>query len=178
MKHAVAAMALLLAACSGSGADAPDRPPVPERIVPWDSLAFTNSSWGRPVNSWQVNADGTGYWAETKGSNGKPFGPYTVAYHDLAVGEDGVRKLALLMGDIADPAPTAGCREYATDMNYGRLTFANGPATRVVEWNAGCQDAEYRLFLGQLMAADRLVEEWGRAAPVMREEPGTEGKGV
>lgn len=179
MKSVWVALALLLPACSGSGAaDAPDRQPVPERIVPWDSVVFTNSSWGRPVNSWQVNADGTGYWAETKSANGQPFGPYTVVFHDLAVGEDGVRKLALMMGDIPDPAPsTTGCKEFATDMNYGRLTIASGPALRSVDWNAGCHDAEYRLFMGQLVAADRLVEQWGRAAPVSREEKGNEGKG-
>lgn len=176
MRLALLAAAAMLTACSGNAAGPrdTDRQAAVQPIVPWSSLAFTNKSWGRPVGSWQVNADGTGYWAETKGNR---FGAYSVIYHDLSVGENGVRKLALLMGDIPDPAPDPDrCDEYVTDMNYGELTFAGGLGGRTVKWNAGCRDTSYLQFLGQLMAADRLVEEWGKAAPATREEKFGEGQ--
>ena len=171
MKRALLALAALASACSGTAAPPKGQDKSPAPVAPWSSVAFTNKSWGRPVDSWQVNADGTGYWAETQREQGKPFGSYTVVYHDFRAGEAGVRQLALLMGEIPNPAPDPDqCEVYATDMNYGELTFAGGPASRTVKWNAGCRDAGYLAFLGQLMAADELVQQWGKGAPVAREE--------
>ena len=56
------------------GADSAAQPSTGGWSGPWDLIAFEVKSWGRPVTSWRLLADGSGSWTEAVRDDGTPPG--------------------------------------------------------------------------------------------------------
>lgn len=103
-------------------------------------IAFEVKSWGRPVKSWTLLADG---------------------YRQV---ETVLSRLPDPIPDYAD------CANRMTDLPYGTLRLTRGATTVEIAWNSGCMDDAYRAFIATLKAADAAVADWGRAGRVLRTE--------
>lgn len=125
---------------------------------PWDMVTFELNSWGKPVVSWIVTADGSGSWSETK--DGASFSDYSVVVHEIAADKAHHEALAALLKRLPFPAPvTEGCKNFMTDAPYGRIRLTHGATTVELAYNAGCMDAPYVAYLDVLKAAESLVAE-------------------
>lgn len=134
-------------------------------------VAFEVSSWGRPVTSWRVLADGSGSWTETVTREGAPPGEYDLVWHEFAAGEKGYREVVTILSRLPDPAPDYDhCANSMTDQPYGKIRLTRGATTTEIAWNSGCMDDDYRAFMDTLKAADTAVAGWGRAGKILRTE--------
>jgi hypothetical protein len=122
--------ALLLAA------EAAAQPPVSRWSGPWDLMAFEVKSWGRPVTSWRLLADGSGRW--------------------FAAGEHGYRQVEAILSRLPEPIPDYdGCSNRMTDLPYGRGHCGRHVGTR----GPGTPDGGARNRLADtLMGAFRLAQ--------------------
>ncbi len=155
--------ALMLSACATTHSG-PD---------PVERIAYDTNSWGRVVSGWIVGSDGAGTWYERVNNSGQPgpVGPYEVRYHDFDAGDADFAKLQALLSSLPDQAPNPhDCEQFRTDDLYGTLRQTYGATTAEIAYNQGCRDASYQRFMDRLLAADALVAEWGKAAPVSRTE--------
>ena len=153
--------ALLLSACATT----------PASIDPVERIAYDTNSWGRVVSGWVVGPEGQGTWYERLNDSGQPgpVGPYRVKHHDFDVGEAGFAELQVLLAGVPDSAPNPrDCKQFRTDDLYGTLRRSSGSTTEEIAYNQGCRDTSYQRFMAPLLAADALVAEWGKAAPVTR----------
>ena len=151
--------ALLLGACTTT----------PAGNAPVDRIAYVTNSWGRVVSGWVVGPEGQGSWYERVNDSGQPgpVGPYQLRYHEFDAGEGGFAELQGLLAGLPDSAPNPrDCEQFRTDDLYGTLRRTTGATTEEISYNQGCRDAWYQRFMGQLLAADALVEQWGKAAPM------------
>lgn len=130
----------------------------------WSSVSFTMSSWGQPLTSWTVQADGSGTWSVSEPIEGNFLNRDTTT---AALPADAAAAAALAERIAALPAtpPTGdGCRERITDQVYGALVIAGPGGTKEYPYNAGCLDAPYARFIADLRGVDGLVAARGRAA--------------
>lgn len=138
---------------------------------PWDMIVFEVRSWGRPVTSWRLLADGSGSWTEAVREDGAPPEDYRLVWHEVAASEDGYRRVEEILSRLPDPAPDYDdCRNRMTDLPYGTIRLTRGATTVEVAWNSGCMDDSYRAFMEMLKAADTAVATWGRAGSILRTE--------
>lgn len=157
-------VALALSACATT---------TPTAKAPVEHIAYDTNSWGRVVSGWTIGPEGEGTWYERVNDSGQPgpVGPYQLHHHDFDVGKAGFAELEALLTDLPDPAPsTTNCRQFRTDDLYGTLRLTTGATTEEIAYNQGCRDAPYQAFMAQLLEADALVADWGKAAPVSRTE--------
>lgn len=153
------------------GADANSQAPTTRWSGPWDLVALEVKSWGQPVTSWRLLADGSGSWTETVRDDGALFGDYRLVWHEFAAGEDGYRNIETILSRLPETIPDYGaCSTRMTDLPYGTLRLTRGATTIEVAWNSGCVDDGYRTFIETLQAADAAVAIWGRAGRVLRTE--------
>ncbi|MEN7538337.1 hypothetical protein [Aurantiacibacter flavus] len=156
--------ALMLSACATT-------PPAAD--APAERIAYDTNSWGRVVSGWIVGRDGAGTWYERVNDSGQPgpVGPYELRYHEFDVGPAQMAELEAVLANLPDSAPNPlDCEMFRTDDLYGTLRLTHGATTEELAYNQGCRDASYQRFMGQLLAADALVAEWGKAEPVSRTE--------
>ena len=138
---------------------------------PWDMIAFEVKSWGRPVTSWRLLADGSGSWTEVVHDEGAPPDGYRLVWHEFASGEDGYRQVETILSRLPDSIPDHDeCSNRMADLPYGTLRLTRGATTVEVAWNSGCMDDGYRTFIETLKAADTAVATWGRAGWILRTE--------
>lgn len=142
---------------------------------PWDLIAFEVLSWGHPVTSWRLLADGSGSWTEAFRKDDASLGDYRLVWHEFTMGEDGYRQVEKVLSGLPDQIPDFDdCSNRMSDLPYGTLRLTRGAMTVEIDWNSGCLDDGYREFIETLKAADTLVAACGRAGRVLRiEEAGT-----
>ncbi|HEY6815567.1 MAG TPA: hypothetical protein VI168_08515 [Croceibacterium sp.] len=160
--------AVLLTACATPQAGAQS----PAATVPaYRAIGFEIETWGRPLGSWEVQADGTVRHTKIDGS---PFGKHQVEQRTFTVDATAYAALAAIAAELPQPRlARADCQELATDLPYGTVRLANGKGTEEVRFDNGCRDAPYRAFIAQLQAMDALVGGWaGQHAPTSVEEVG------
>ncbi len=122
------------------------------------------NSWGQPLTSWTVNADGSGTLSVSKPIAGNFLNRETTT---TTLPADAAAAAALAQRIAALPAtpPTGdGCRERITDQVYGALTITQSGGTKEYAYNAGCLDAPYARFIATLRQVDGLVAARGQAA--------------
>ena len=165
MRRAILLAPLLLGACATGEAGARDPAPA------YESIAFEIKSWGRPIDSWEVDADGTARHIKMVSENGAPFGTYRLEHREFTVADADYARLAAIAAQIPQPAPTPDkCKLFATDMPYGTLRLSAANATQAVNFNVGCQDAPYQAFVAKLQAMDELVTGWAEQHAASRVE--------
>lgn len=146
--------------------------------VHWDMISLEVKSWGRPVSSWRLLADGSGSWTETVASDGSPRNEYTLVWHEFRAGPEGYGQVEAIVSQIPDPAPDYDdCKNLITDLPYGTLRLTRGATTIEIAWNSGCMDEDYRAFTNTLKAADAVVAGWGSAGRILRIEPAEPAQG-
>jgi hypothetical protein len=156
------AAAALAGACAAVPAGTPASATSPART--WDAVSFTMNSWGQPLTSWTVNADGSGTWSESTPRNGN-FTDRETTTRTLAADASAVAALTPILAALPATPPTGdNCKERITDQPYGALTITIGSRTREYRYDAGCLDQGYAAFINRLRAADELVAARGRAA--------------
>lgn len=138
---------------------------------PWDLITFEVKSWGQPVTSWRLLADGSGSWTEAVRDDGAPLGEYRLVWHEFAAGDDGYRQVETILSRLPDPIPDYDdCTNRMSDLPYGTLRLTSAATTIEIAWNSGCMDDGYRAFVETLQAADTAVARWGRVGRVLRTE--------
>jgi hypothetical protein len=162
-RHALLAT-LLLAGC----VSAPPQTPRPE----YRAIAFAMNSWGRPIDSWDITADGRVRYVEAKSDAGAPFGTYRLEHREFAVGPAGFARIAAIAASLPQPRPTGtGCKQRATDFPYGTLRLDGAEASETLTYDTGCRDGPYLdLFIAPLREMDAQVTEWAAKHPVARVE--------
>jgi hypothetical protein len=153
------------------GADSAAQPSTGRWSGPWDLIAFEVKSWGQPVTSWRLLADGSGSWTEAIRDEGTPLGDYRLVWHEFAAGADGYQQVESILSRLPEPIPDyADCANRMTDLPYGTLRLTRGATTVEIAWNSGCMDDGYRTFIETLKAADTAFACWVRAGRVLRTE--------
>lgn len=140
----------------------------------WDLVSFEVKSWGAPVTSWRILANGGGSWTEAVRSEGQPpTVPPALAWHEIEPDPSNYATLQEILQRLPATAPdSAKCERFMTDAAYGLLRMTKGATTTEIAWNDGCFDEDYRAFLSILKDADAHMAALGKAAPVTRtEEP-------
>ncbi|MXO73446.1 hypothetical protein [Alteraurantiacibacter buctensis] len=154
---ALLAAPALLAGCATT--------PAQSEAPAWTSVSFTMNSWGQPLTSWTVQADGSGTWSVSEPKDGDYFNRQTIT---VSLPADAAAATALAERIAALPAtpPTGdGCRERITDQVYGALFIAgSGGTTKDYAYNAGCLDAPYAQFIATIRDVNGLVLARGEAA--------------
>ena len=163
-------LALLIAGCAAPAAPGRSGAANP----PLDGIAFEISSWGRPIDSWEVHADGTGRHVKMAQDEGADFRTYRLEHREFALAPAEFARLSALAAELPQPRPRReDCGLRATDLPYGHLRLAGPAGEEIIGFDVGCRDAPYQAFVGQLRAMDELVTEWAEKHPVSRvEEPG------
>ena len=156
MYRALLVALLPLAAC----ASAETTPAAPA----YEAIAFDINTWGRPMGSWEVHADGTVRHHKTEGS---VFGAHKVEHRDFTVDRAAFARLAAIAAALPQPRLKRDeCKERAMDLPYGHLRLTRGGTEEAVDFDVGCRDARYVAFVGQLRAMDDMVGEWADRHPV------------
>ena len=155
--------ALLAAGCAAATASGPV-PATTAATPAWDSASFTMSSWGQPVTSWTVNADGSGTWSRSTPQGGN-FMDRTTTTRALPADAAAATALAATLARLPATAPSGDdCKERITDQPYGALTITTGARVQEYRYNAGCLDRAYVRFINVLREADGQVARRGEAA--------------
>jgi len=164
MRPAVMLAPLLLAACATADAGAQSG-----QAAEYDSIGFAISSWGRPIDSWEVRADGTARHVKRVSDEGADFRTYRLEHREFTVAPADFRRLAAIAAKLPQPRPARDeCEQLATDMPYGTLSLSRGDGTEELRFDIGCLDAPYQAFVGRLRAMDELVTEWAEQRPATR----------
>jgi hypothetical protein len=139
--------------------------------APIEAIAFRISSWGRPIDSWEVRADGTARHATMVADEGAPFGTYRLEHRAFTIAADDFARIAALAAALPQPRPQRDdCENRATDFPYGALELSRGGTDESISFDTGCHDAPYQEFVGQLQALDEAVTALATPHPVARVE--------
>jgi len=154
--HRALLLALLpLAAC----ASAETTPAAPA----FEAIAFDINTWGRPMGSWEVHADGTVSHRKVEGS---VFDAHKVEHREFTVDAVAYAKLAAIAAALPQPRlKRDDCVERAMDLPYGKVRLTRGGTEEAVDFDIGCRDRPYQAFVGQLRAMDDLVGGWAEQHP-------------
>jgi hypothetical protein len=152
--HRALLLALLLAGCATSPAEAQSVAPVPGL----EQVAFEIKSWGRPIDGWDIHADGTARHVKRVSDEGAGFNTYRLEHREFAVDQATWERLSALAAQLPQPRPSRSeCDELATDMPYGALRLSTAGSEEEIRFDLGCLDVPYQAFVGQLRAMDELV---------------------
>jgi hypothetical protein len=154
-----------------SAACAEQTPVGKAQVAPIDSIAFHISSWGRPIDSWDVRADGTAHHAKMVSDAGAPFGTYRLEHREFTIAADDFARLAAIAAKLPQPRlQRDDCEQRVTDFPYGALEISQSGTTETIAFDTGCQDAPYQAFFDQLRALDERVTALAGGHPVARVE--------
>ena len=141
------------------------------QAAPIESIAFRISSWGRPIDSWEVRADGTAHHAKMVSEAGAPFGTYRLEHREFTITADDFAQLAAIVAKLPKPRlQRDDCEQRATDFPYGALELSQGGTSETIAFDIGCQDAPYQAFFDQLRTLDERVTALAGGYPVARVE--------
>ena len=145
-----------------------------QAAAPVAAVAFRISSWGRPIDSWEIRADGSASHVTRVSDEGAPFTNYRLEHRQFTISADDYARVVAFAGELPRPWPTRdACGELATDMPYGALELERGGARESIPFDVGCRDAPYQAFVDQLQAMDELVTGWAKPnAPTRIEQVG------
>ncbi len=137
----------------------------PRRFMP-ETIAFEVNSWGKPLVSWQVGADGRGTY--TKSEDGGDFQHYRLVTRRF---DAGGTAFARLQAALAPARLYAGrevpCGPRITDFPYGSVTWTVAQVEQRVRFDTGCRSAEAKRVEAAIGAADALVAKWSASAPIV-----------
>lgn len=155
------AVLMLLSACTANQRIAGATPA-------YRTVAFEISSWGRPLGNWEVSRDGAARHMRTDGS---VFSDHRREHREFRIDDAQLAELAAAVKALPARRPREGaCRNYATDMPYGRLQLTDDAGEETIRFDSGCFDARYQAFVAQLRAMDELVGGWAERHPATRIE--------
>jgi hypothetical protein len=158
-----------LAGCASEATGATDEAPGPG----WINASYEVNSWGKPLGSWSISADGTGTWTRAEPFGGEGI-PVVVETRAIVSPPGGLQKLDAILGRLPDVPPSdSNCRDHATDMPYGTLALSGGGQGGAKEYafDTGCLDPNYKHFIATLTQADALVGEWAKAGKLIGKGP-------
>lgn len=154
--HRAFVLALLPLAACASAETAPAAPA-------YEAIAFDINTWGRPMGSWEVHADGTVRHLKVEGS---VFNAHKVEHREFTVDAAAYARLAAIAARLPQPRlERENCKERATDLPYGSLRLTGMAGEEEVRFDLGCLDAPFQAFFGQLRAMDDLVGGWAEQRP-------------
>ncbi len=141
---------------------------------PIAAVSFRISSWGRPIDSWEVRADGSASHVTMVSDEGASFRTYRLEHREFTITPDDYARIAAMAEELPQPRPPRDdCDERMTDMPYGALALERGGAREEIAFDVGCRDEPYQAFVDQLHAMDELVTDWAKPhAPVRVEKVG------
>lgn len=153
----VAKALVMLAGCAATPSSA-----APEQragsSVPADSISFEISSWGYPMESFRIAADGSGEYSKA------PEFRAPVETRRFNAGPAGFARIRdALAGIERFTVQPAACGARATDLPYGRVAWHAGAAEAVVGLDLGCQDQEMTIVVIAANAAARIAEQLSQA---------------
>ena len=149
----VARVLVLLAGCSA--AQAPAQPS--SRPLPADSISFEISSWGSPMESFQIASDGRGEYRKA------PEFRAPVQTHRFNAGPAGFARIRAALAGIehfTSIAPACGNR--MTDFPYGQVVWQRGAARVSINFDVGCQGPEMQRVVNAVHEATRLAERYSQ----------------
>lgn len=131
------------------------------------AIAFERKSWGKPVASWQVSADGEGRYTVSRDAPSGNFREYDLVTKRFSVApQDYARLGALLAPAEAQAGRDVSCEVTITDLPYGTVRWERPGGPAELRYNLGCQSEEAKRVHSALYEASRLVEGWAADAPV------------
>lgn len=159
--------AVLLGGCATTGTLSTDGPT--RAALDFEAISFEVSSWGKPLQSWRIAADGTTEFRKSETLSG--FQHYRIDTRRLVLARADVARIASLLA-VTQRHVGAGiaCTERITDQPYGRVTWAVAGSSRQLAFDTGCLDTSARAPLEAIRAADALVAERAGGAPVVASE--------
>ena len=139
----------------------------------FETIAFEINSWGRPIDSWRVAADGSGAHVKMVQDEGADFRTYRLEHRQFTVSPEDYARLADMAAELPQPRlKREDCELRATDLPYGNVRLGGAAGEETIGFDVGCRDAPYQEFVARLRAMDELVTEWAeRHPPVRIEEP-------
>jgi hypothetical protein len=168
MHRSLLLVPLLLTA---SAACAEQSPVGKAKVAPIEAIAFRISSWGRPIDSWDVRADGTAHHVTMVTDEGAPFRTYRLEHREFTISADDFARLAATVAKLPQPRlQRDDCEQRVTDFPYGALDITSGGTSESIAFDTGCQDAPYQAFVDQLQAMDEAVTALAKPHPVARVE--------
>ena len=161
----VVLLALLVAGCAVRPLDAQPA------LAGFEAIGFEINSWGRPIDRWDVSADGTAHYVEAAFDEGADFYTYRLEHREFTLAPTEWARLAALAAQLPQPRPDrADCKQRMTDMPYGTVRVSSGGTEQATAFDVGCRDKRYQAFVEQLRAMDALVAAQAKAHPVIRVE--------
>ena len=143
----------------------------PANAAQVEAIAFLISSWGRPIDNWEVRADGTARHATMVTDEGAPFTTYRLEHRAFTIAPEDFARLAAIATELPQPRLNReDCEHVVTDFPYGALELARDGASESIAFDTGCLDERYQAFVGQLQAMDEAVTALAREHPVTRVE--------
>jgi hypothetical protein len=168
---------LLLLLLGGACADAKDGAIGKAQAAqagPIAAVSFHISSWGRPIDSWAVRADGSASHVTMVSDEGASFQTYRLEHREFTITADDYARIVALAGELPRPRLSRDdCEQRMTDMPYGALELERGGAREEIAFDVGCRDVRYQAFVEQVQAMDELVTGWAKPhAPARIEQVG------
>lgn len=146
-------------------------PPASQHSVPPEAISFEVKSWGAPIHSWSVAADGSATSIVRQSETGSPRPPYTLEHRRFVLSPETASRLRALAGELPLPAPSDDhCHQRVTDAAYGTLSLSRGGQTATWSFYEGCYDAYYAPYLAKVKAIDALVMVQSSMAGIERRE--------
>ena len=166
--YRVLLLAVLLGGCASMmGTQAPSA-----AQPPFEAITFEIKSWGRPIDSWAVRADGSAEHVKMVDEDPSTFPEYTLEHRVFTVLPADYAKLSAMAAALPEPRLSRDdCDERATDLPYGTLRLTRGEQEEAIAFDVGCLDARYQAFVGQLRAMDAAVTEWAAKTAAVKSEP-------
>ena len=146
------------------GCTAMQSPPVPasvdHRLGYIDSIRFQISSWGNPIEGFQINIGGSGEYRRTTATG------EAQELHRFEAGPAGFARMRAVLAGIehfTSKAPVCGNR--MTDFPYGEIAWVDGLTPTTLRFDVGCQGPEMQRVVAAAHEAARLAEEFSRTNP-------------
>ena len=141
---------VLLAGCGAVQASAEPSGP----RLPADSISFEISSWGSPMESFQIASDGSGEYRKA------PEFRAPVQTHRFNAGPAGFARIRAALAGIEHFTSTApACGNRMTDFPYGQVIWQHGTARAAVSFDVGCQGPEMQRVVNAAHEATRIAEQ-------------------
>lgn len=165
---------LLLGAACADAKEGPVGKAQLAEAAPVAAVSFRISSWGRPIDSWEVRADGSASHVTRVSDEGAPFQVYRLEHREFTISADDYARIVAMAGQLPQPRLSRDdCEQRVTDMPYGALALERATAREEIAFDVGCRDERYQAFVAQLQAMDELVTTWAKPhAPARIEHVG------
>lgn len=156
LRGVAAALALLAGCTAGPSPAAPEQ--ASSRHLRADRISFEINSWGSPMESFRIAADGTGEYGKA------PAFRAPLQTHRFNAGRAGFARIRAALASIEQfTARPPVCGSRATDLPYGEIVWQHGTVRASVRFDVGCRGEEMQRVVNAAHAAARLAEQFSRA---------------